>query len=208
MKQLSLQTESPSQTRIIASSGVFQIELLKHVGEDDYPALINISEHLIPEYGEKARLTKTTIHKYFNKTGSLPFIARYQREIIGYIIGVPLEELRHEPWARLDVNFGKDNTLYTYAFVVMSQYKGNGYAKMLKRVYLSWAKKRGTIRYITGHVQLGVSSKFSGDIRIINRVENWQNTGYTFEYYSRDLGPLSQPHLQMNNPPLVSRTKK
>lgn len=207
MKQLSLKTESPSESRVIASSGVFQIELLKHVGEDDYPGLVKISEHLVPKYGKKALLTKATIHKYFNKAGSLPFIARYRREIVGYIIGVPLEELSHEPWARLDVNFGKGNTLYTYAFVVMSQYKGNGYAKMLKRVYLSWAKKRGTIRYITGHVKLGVSSKFSGDIHIINRVENWQGTGITFEYYSRDLGPVSQPHLQTNNPPLVSRTK-
>ncbi len=207
MKQLSITTESPSKSRVIASSGVFQIELLKHVGEDDYPTLVEISEHLVPEYGAKAQLTKATIHKYFNKSGSLPFIARYRRNIIGYIIGVPLEELSHEPWARLDVNFGKRNTLYTYAFVVMSQYKGNGYAKMLKRVYLSWAKKRGTTRYITGHVKLGVSSKFSGDIQIINRVDNWQGTGYIFEYYIRDLGPLSQPHLQKHNPPLVSRTK-
>ncbi len=204
MEQLSLYQESESIARVIASSGVFQIELLEHVGEKDYPELIEISNHLAKDYGEKAILTKATIHRYFNKPGSLPFIARYRGEIIGYIIGVPLEELSHEPWARLDENFGKGNTLYTYAFVIKSHYKGNGYAKMLKRVYLSWAKKRETVRYVTGHVELGISSRFSGDVRIINRVENWQGTGKTFEYYRRDLHP-EQSHLQKNNPPLAAR---
>jgi GNAT superfamily N-acetyltransferase len=204
MEQLSLYQESESVSRVIASSGVFQIELLEHVGEKDYPALIDISRHLEPEYGTKAVLTNATIHRYFNKPGSLPFIARYRGEIIGYIIGVPLEELSHEPWARLDENFGKGNTLYTYAFVIKAQYKGNGYAKMLKRVYLSWAKKRETIRYITGHVELGVSSRFSGDVKIVSRVDNWQGTGKTFEYYRRDLHP-EQAHLQKNNPPLATR---
>jgi len=53
----------------------------------------------------------------------------------------------------------------------------------LKRVYLSWAKKRLSIRYITGHVILGVSSRFSGEIKIVNRVDNWQDTGKTFLNY-------------------------
>ena len=200
MKQLSLDIEHRSKSRVIASSGVFQVELMEHVGEDDYPQLIKISEHLADDYGEKAVLSKTTIHKYFNKPTSLPFIARYRGEIIGFIIGVAIEDLASEPWARLDENFGEGNTLYSYAFVIMDKYKGNGYAKILKRVYLSWAKKRDGIRFVTGHVKLGVSTKFTGDIKIINRVDNWQGTGMTFEYYRRDLG--SKPD-QTQNPPLV-----
>ncbi len=202
MEQLSLDIQHHSKSRIIASSGVFQVELMEHVGEDDYPQLIKISEHLVEEYGEKAVLSKRTIHKYFNKPTSLPFIARFRGEIIGYIIGVAIEDLSSEPWARLDENFGEHNTLYSYAFVIMDKYKGNGYAKILKRVFLSWAKKRESIRFITGHVKLGVSSKFTGDIRIFNRVDNWQGTGMTFEYYRRDLGPKPD-FTQTQNPPIA-----
>ena len=142
MEELNFQHESESKSTIIASSGPFQIELMDYVGANDYNPLINISESLVEEYGTAAKLTPNTIQTYFNKEGSLPFIARHQGNIIGYIIGVPLEILSIEPWARLDINFGKTNTLYTYAFVVQKQYKGNGYAKMLKRVYLNWAKKQ------------------------------------------------------------------
>ena len=202
MEQLSLDIQHHSKSRIIASSGVFQVELMEHVGEDDYPQLIKISEHLADEFGEKAVLSKRTIHKYFNKPTSLPFIARFRGEIIGYIIGVAIEDLSSEPWARLDENFGKHNTLYSYTFVIMDKYKGNGYAKILKRVFLSWAKKRESIRFITGHVKLGVSSKFTGDIKIVNRVDNWQGTGMTFEYYRRDLGPKPD-FTQTQNPPLA-----
>mgnify|MGYP003321136525 CR=1 FL=1 len=204
MEQLSLTTKLNTKSRIIASSGVFQIELLEHVGKEDYPDLFAISEHLEKEYGEKAVLTKATIQKYFNKEGSLPFIARFRNKIIGYIIGVPIEELSNEPWARMDDNFGKRNTLYTYAFVIESEYKGNGYAKMLKRVFLSWAEKRQQINYVTGHVVNGVSAKFTGDIKIVDRVDNWQSTGKAFEYYRRDIQCKSP--LQKNNPPLISRT--
>lgn len=204
MEQLSFDISQASRSRVIASSGIFQIELINHTGEADYPQLIEISKHLAKEYGEPAVLTKTTIRKYFNKARSLPFIARYRGEIIGYIIGVPVEDLSQEPWARLDENFGKDNTLYTYAFVILSKFKGHGYAKMLKRVYLNWAKKCDGIRYITGHVQEGVSSRFTGDIRIVSRVDNWQGTGKTFEYYRRDLGP--RPDLSKKfNPPLAEQ---
>ena len=175
--------------RVIATSGVFQIELLEQVGENDFNALIEISKHLAQEYGQKAILTKATIHRYFNKKGSLPFIARYRGDIIGYIVGVPIEELSSEPWARMDENYGKYDTLYTYAFVIMTQYKGNGYAKMLKRVFLNWARKRGSIRYVTGHVKAGSSSLNASDIQVINRTENWQQTGTTFDYYRRTLNP-------------------
>ena len=204
MNQLSIQNSAQSEAQVIASSGVFQIALLKHAGESDYPQLIEISKSLGKEYGEKAVLTKSTIHKYFNKSGSLPFIAKYRDKIIGYIIGIPIEVLSHEPWARMDENFGKGNTLYTYAFVIQSEYKGNGYAKMLKRVFLSWAGKRENIHYVTGHVVNGVSVRFTGDIRIVNRVENWQGTGKSFEYYRRDLYTEKSP--LKNNPPLITRT--
>ena len=193
-----------SKSKIIASSGIFQIELLDQVGNEDFPQLISISKSLEKDYGKKAILTHDTIQKYFNKESSLPFIARYRDKIIGYIIGVPIEELSNEPWARMDKNFGKRNTLYTYAFVIESEYKGNGYAKMLKRVFLSWAAKRQHVNYVTGHVVNGVSAKFTGDIKIVDRVDNWQGTGETFEYYRRDIQSISS--IQKNNPPLISRT--
>ena len=189
MEQLEFASKKDSVTRVIATSGVFQIELLEQVGENDFNALIEISKHLAQEYGQKAILTKATIHRYFNKKGSLPFIARYRGDIIGYIVGVPIEELSSEPWARMDENYGKYDTLYTYAFVIMTQYKGNGYAKMLKRVFLNWARKRGSIRYVTGHVIAGSSSLNAPDIQVINRTENWQQTGTTFDYYRRTLNP-------------------
>ena len=47
-----------------------------------------------------------------------------------------------------------------------------------------------------------ISAKFTGDIKIISRVENWQGTGKTFEYYQRDLGPKPENKYK-NNPPLV-----
>jgi len=75
---------------------------------------------------------------------------------------------------------------------------------MLKRVFLSWAEKRKQINFVTGHVINGVSAKFTGDIRIVNRIENWQGTGKSFEYYRRDI--KSKTPLQKNNPPLIDRT--
>ena len=185
MNQLSLSNSTISKTQVIASSGIFKIELLKHVGEDDYSDLILISKALEEDY-------------------SLPFIARYRDQIVGYIIGIPLEELSHEPWARMDENFGKRNTLYTYAFVVDSEFKGNGYAKMLKRVFLSWAEKNNQIDFITGHVINGISAQFTGDIRIVNRIENWQGTGKSFEYYRRNI--TSKGATEKNDPPLINRT--
>ena len=204
MEETHFQQEPESRTQVIASSGPFQIELMEYVGANDYTPLIHISEALVEEYGTSAKLTPNTIQTYFNKEGSLPFIARHQDDIIGYIIGVPLEILSRKPWARLDINFGKTNTLYTYAFVVQKKYKGNGYAKMLKRVYLNWAKKQDHIHYITGHVKQGVSFQFTGDIRIIDRIENWQGTGKTFEYYRRELDP-DRIYAPRTDPPNITR---
>ena len=172
---------------IIASSGVFQIEYLIEALEKDFDGLISVSESLKKIYGAQSVLTKNTIRKYFNHPESLPFIARYRSEIIAYIIGIPLEALAQEPWTRTEQNFGKNNTIYTYAFVIKEEFRKNGYAKMLKKVFLSKAEKLTHIDYVTGHVGKGVSANFTGNIKVMNRVENWQGTGKSFEYYRRIL---------------------
>ena len=178
-----------SKTETIAKSGPFQIEIMKYVGTNDYAKLIDISESLVKEYGKAAKLTPNTIQTYFNRAEALPFIARHQNLIIGYIIGIPLEILNKEPWARLDIHFGQYNTIYTYAFVIEKEFKANGYAKMLKKVYLNWIKKLEHINYMTGHVKQGISNRFKGNISIINNVKNWQGTGKEFEYYRREVDP-------------------
>ena len=193
--------ENSSKTKIIASTNVFQIEKVEKVGREDYPQLIEISLHLAKEYGRQAVLTKDTIQKYFNTEKSLPFIARYQDEIIGYIIGIPLEELRQESWAVNDENFGKYNTLYTYAFVIMEKYKSNGYARMLKRVYLSWSQKRSNIKYVTGHVITGTSNVADKNMTIISRIDDWQGTKKSFEYYRRSFD-IKDNIESINSPPL------
>lgn len=189
MKDVVNDSEKQSITRVIASGGPFQVEQIEFIGEKEHKSLIKISKSLIKEYGKASKLTDTTINTYFNKVGSLPFIARHQGQIIGYIIGVPLENLSMEPWARLDANFGENNTIYTYAFVIDSKYKKNGYAKMLKKVFLNSVKKKDNILYITGHVRKGITKKFKGNIKIIDEIENWQRTGKIFEYYRRELDP-------------------
>ena len=183
------QQSSESVTHVIASSGTFQIELVEHAGSNDNKTLIKVSESLAKEYGPAARLTSNTIQTYFNRKGTLPFIARNQGEIVGYLIGVPLEMLSREPWARLDTNFNKGNTIYTYAFVVEDDSKKTGCAKILKRVFLNQTKKHKNILYVTGHVREGIASRFKGKIDIIDRIDNWQGTGKTFEYYRREIDP-------------------
>ena len=79
------------------------------------------------------------------------------------------------------------NTLYTYAFVIKEDYRKNGYAKMLKKVFLSKAYKIKKVEYVTGHVAKGISSNFNGNIEIVNEIKNWQGTGIQFEYYRRIL---------------------
>ena len=189
MTNIESEENQPSSTMDIASSGTFKIELIKKIGSSDKIDLIEISKSLAAEYGSRSLLTEKTIDIYFNREGTLPLIARSHNNIIGYIIGLPLESLSKEPWARLDENYEKYNTIYTYAFVIKDKYKGNGYAKMLKKVYLNWAKKREGITFITGHVRRGITSRFKGEIKVINQVENWQGTGKVFEYYRRNLDP-------------------
>ena len=116
MEQLLLKMDDTSDVQVIAASAYnFRIELVKKVGKDDIPALIQISNCMADRFGKQALLTKTNIPKYFN-VQTLPFIARFKGEIIGYIIGVPLEYFKQESWAHFDINMGKKNTLYTYAY--------------------------------------------------------------------------------------------
>ena len=181
------QQKADSVTQVVASSGSFQIELVDYAGSIDNEKLIEVSKSLAKEYGPAALLTNNTIQIYFNRKGTLPFIARNQGEVVGYMIGVPLEMLSREPWARLDANFNKGNTIYTYAFVVEKDSKGTGCAKILKRVFLNQTKKIDSILYVTGHVKQGIASRFKGDIDIVDRTDNWQGTGKVFEYYRRRL---------------------
>ena len=204
-EQLTLEIAEKTRSRVIASSPLnFQIELMERVGEKDIPQLILISEHLVEEFTEDVRLTKTSIRKYFNYPHTLPFIARKSGEIIGYIIGVPLEFFSNDPSFQCDSNLGEKNTLYTYAFVVLQKYKGSGYAKTLKRVYLSWAKKKGFI-YVSGHVREGVSQRFSGSVQILKRFDNWHGSNRRFEYYRRPLVSRVQPENPEQNPPFVAK---
>ena len=204
-EQLTLEIAEKTRSRVIASSPLnFQIELMERVGEEDIPQLILISEHLVEEFTEDVRLTKTSIRKYFNYPHTLPFIARKSGEIIGYIIGVPLEFFSNDPSFQCDSNLGEKNTLYTYAFVVLQKYKGSGYAKTLKRVYLSWAKKKGFI-YVSGHVREGVSQRFSGSVQILKRFDNWHSSNRRFEYYRRPLVSRVQPENPEHNPPFVAK---
>jgi predicted GNAT superfamily acetyltransferase len=204
-EQLTLEIAEKTRSRVIASSPLnFQIELMERVGEEDIPQLILISEHLVEEFTKDVRLTKTSIRKYFNYPHTLPFIARKSGEIIGYIIGVPLEFFSNDPSFQCDSNLGEKNTLYTYAFVVLQKYKGSGYAKTLKRVYLSWAKKKGFI-YVSGHVREGVSQRFSGSVQILKRFDNWHGSNRRFEYYRRPLVSRVQPENPEQNPPFVAK---
>ena len=75
-----------SITQKIASSGVFQIELVKKIGGNDHDILIKISKVLEEKFGPETVLTPSTIELYFNRDGSVPFIARLRGKIIGYII--------------------------------------------------------------------------------------------------------------------------
>ncbi len=191
VEQLSLNINERSKARVIASSPLgFQIELMEFVGNEDIPVLMDVSESLTKEYGDTARLTKTTIRKYFNYPKTLPFVARHHGEIIAYIIGVPLEYFVHDSWAQYDQNLGQNNTLYTYAFVIKERYRGNGFAKTLKRVYMNWAKKHN-YRYVTGHVVEGIARNFSLVTVIVKRFNNWHGSGKTFEYYRRPIHDAS-----------------
>ena len=188
MEQLTLSIQEKSRVRIIAKSAFqFQIELVEQLGKDDIPKLMEVSEILVESLGTRMLLSKNNIKKYFNDK-TLPFIARYRTEIIGYIIGVPLEYFKNESWSHIDVNLNKGNTLYTYAFVIKQKYrKKGGYAKTLKKIYLNWAKKQPKITYVTGHVEQGITQNFTGKIEVVKSYATWYDSNKPFEYYRRYL---------------------
>ena len=74
MKKVGNFQNKNSKTKVIATGGQFQVELIKFIGENDYDSLIEISESLVEDYGQSSRLTAATINTYFNKIGSFPFI--------------------------------------------------------------------------------------------------------------------------------------
>lgn len=184
-KKYNIQLEEVTDSKIIASSHNFQIELVEKIGKNDVADLIETSKSLIDVFGEESILTERNINKYFSDK-TLPFIARYNNIIIGYIIGVPLENFKDESWAHFDKNLLKKNTLYTYAFVFKKTFRGRkGYAKTLKRIYISWAKRQG-YRYITGHVKKGISEKFK-NTEIVKTFRIWYQSNSPFNYYRREL---------------------
>lgn len=174
---------SETKTRILATtaSGI-SVEIVEHLGEADYPKIIKISETLVDNFGQHARFNRNSIKKYFNYPKTLPFIVKLRGEIEGVIIGVPLENFEEEEWAKCDDNLGKKNTIYTYAYIVRKEHRQFGLSKMLKRVYQSTLKRKN-FEFITGHVLEGVSSQFTKSSQVVRKFTNWNDTGYTFEYY-------------------------
>ena len=176
-------TLSETRSHVLASTtnGIV-VEMIERLGEIDFGRIVKISETLVDNFGQNARFNRNMIKKYFNYPETLPFVIRYNGEIEGFIIGVPLEYFYKESWAQCDENLGKNNTIYTYAFIVRKEHRALGLSKMLKRVYQNTLKRRGFL-YITGHVMQGVTANFTRDYKIVRQFENWNNTGFTFDYY-------------------------
>ena len=187
MNQLSLNIDEESEIQVIASSAYhFRIELIKKIGKKDIAEILDMTQSLTKSFGLNSVFTEYNINKYFNER-TLPFLARYKNNIIGFIIGVPLENFEQESWAKYDVNLGKNNTLYTYAFIIKEKYRGKGgYAKTLKRIYINWSKKRN-YEYVCGHVKQGIAKKFTSDTEIVKIFPVWYGINTPFEYYRRPL---------------------
>jgi len=187
MEQLTLNIIEKSRIKVIASSAYnFRVELVKMIGKDDVQGLIDISKDLAKYFDNNFLLTEKNILKYFNKN-TFPFIARLKGEIIGYIIGAPLEYFKQESWTRYDTNLNKKNTVYTYAFIIKKPYRNiGGYGKTLKKIYLNWIKKNGYV-FNTGHVAQGISKKFSQKTEVVKIFQIWYGAKTPFEYYRRVL---------------------
>ena len=128
---MEFEKNKPSEYAVIAESkDHFRIELMKKVGTDDQNQLINLSMELEEIFGPHSQLSQNKINKYFTE-GNMPFIARNKEEIIGYIIGIPLEKFSQESWSHYDTNLGKNNTLYTHAFVFKKSYRKKGHMQKL-----------------------------------------------------------------------------
>ena len=173
------------KTQLIASSkNHFNIELVESIGKQSSSEIIKISDDLKKIYGPNSFLNENNIHKYFNEN-TLPFIARYQNKIIGFIIGAPLEKFKNQSWVQHDKNLNNNNTLYTCAFIFKKEFrKRHGFAKTLKKIYNSWAKKRN-FKYISGHVNAKI--KLNGDIEVIKKFEKWFDSEEAFVYYRKKI---------------------
>jgi hypothetical protein len=169
-------TLSETQSRMLAATkdGI-SVELIEHLGENDFGRIVSISETLVDNFGQNARFNRSSIKKYFNYPKTLPFIIKYKGEVEGFIIGAPLENFQKEGWAQCDENLGKGNTVYTYAYIVRKNKRQLGLSKILKRIYQNTLKRRG-FNYITGHVMQGVAANFTRGAQIVRRFDNWNNT--------------------------------
>ena len=187
MDSLNINKEDKSIINLIAeSSNNLRIELVLNLGINDKEEIINLSKELEPTLGLKSVISDNNIDKYFSKT-TFPFIARLDKRIIGFIVGVPLENFSNESWSHYDTNLGKENTIYTYIYLVKKFYrKKAGYSKTLKMVYVNWCTKN-KYKYITGHVKSGISQNFSKETRIIKIFPKWYDSKKPFEYYRRPL---------------------
>ncbi|MFH1213772.1 MAG: hypothetical protein V1681_06770 [Candidatus Neomarinimicrobiota bacterium] len=174
---------SETKSRVLASTtNGISVELIEHLGESDFGKIVKISETLVDNFGQNARFNRNSIKKYFNYPKTLPFVVKYLDEVEGFIVGVPLEYFSKESWAQCDENLGKGNTIYTYAYIVRKDKRQMGLAKMLKRVYQNTLKRRGFL-YISGHVMQGVAANFTRGSHIVRKFDNWNNTGFSFDYY-------------------------
>ena len=181
-----VKTPAKSETSLIAATLNFEVKLIEALSAKDADRVIEISQGLIKPFGADTAFTKKTVWKYFNHPHTLPFVGALRNEIIGFLVGVPLENFDDENWATADPTLGNHETIYTYAFVFDEKHQRQGYAKMLKRVYLNWLKKRGYL-YVSGHVREGISKNFSLHTNVLRKFPNWHETGKVFEYYQRPL---------------------
>ncbi|NQV14795.1 GNAT family N-acetyltransferase [bacterium] len=179
-------TPARSEVRLVAATLNFQIKLIEVLSARDADRIIDISRGLIKPFGADTAFSKKTVWKYFNHPHTLPFVGVLRNEIIGFLVGVPLEHFSDESWAAVDPTLGTHETIYTYAFIFDEKYQGHGYAKMLKRVYINWLKKRGYL-FVSGHVREGISQRFSLHTQVLQKYPNWHDTGKVFEYYQRPL---------------------
>ncbi len=184
--KINTKTQQKSAIRILAKTNTLSIEILELLGTEDSAQIIALSETLEMQYGAHAKWNENTVQRYFNFPTTQPIVARLFGKIVGFIVGVPLENFAKEFWAKGDSNLHQHNTSYTYAFVVGQEYRGKGYAATLKTVYLNQMKKLG-YDYVSGHVLDGVAREFSKTAVVIRKYKNWQSTGKTFEYYRRPL---------------------
>ena len=177
--------ESISHT-IAKSSNGFKVKYIEELGTLDRQDIIALSNQLEPVFGSDAILTESNIEKYFNKN-TFPFIAKLDNNLIGFIVGVPLEQFEEESWSHYDINLGKKNTIYTYIYLVHDFYrKKGGYSKTLKLIFLNWCRKND-YKYVTGHVKQGTAKKFQDSTKIVKIFPKWYNADSPFEYYRRIL---------------------